>query len=118
MNNERSDIRNRMIELGIDVILEHRVTEFANGKAQAASVYRESTVISVECGSLVVVGARKPDDSLFRELNSFDVQFLRAIGDCRAPGSIAHAVYSGHEYARMIDSEEADQPFEWERPRL
>jgi dimethylamine/trimethylamine dehydrogenase len=118
MNNERSDIRNRMIELGVGIILEHRVTGFSSGQVDLASVYGDGAATSVECGSLVVVGTRRGNNGLFGELKDAGMQSLRNIGDCRAPGSIAHAVYSGHEYARTIDSEASDQPFEWERPRL
>jgi dimethylamine/trimethylamine dehydrogenase len=118
MNNERSDIRNRMIELGVDVVLEHRVTGFGSGEADVACIYGDGATTSVECGSLVVVGTRKGNDRLFMELREAGMQSVRNIGDCRAPGSIAHAVYSGHECARTIDGEASDQPFEWERPRL
>jgi dimethylamine/trimethylamine dehydrogenase len=68
---------------------------------------------SIECASLVIVGGRTPEDALFQELNADQVLLadsgistVRSIGDCRAPGAIAHAVYSGHECAR------------WERPEL
>jgi len=118
MNNELSDIRNRMIELGVAVILEYHVTGFNNGAVQLASVYREGDVMSTDAGSLIIVGTRIGSDSLFQELKSAGMQSVRSIGDCRAPGSIAHAVYSGHEYARTIDADGSNERFEWERPRL
>jgi dimethylamine/trimethylamine dehydrogenase len=125
MNNELVDIRNRMIELGIRIVLEHHVSGFSDGSVQLASVYRDGGVMSVDCASLLVVGARVGNDSLFRELNSdadrlanAGISSLRSIGDCHAPGAIAHAVYSGHECARTIDAGDADERFNWERPRL
>jgi len=125
MNNELTDIRVRMIELGIGTVFEHRLTGFSDGAVQLASIYRDSDVSSIDCGSLVVVGFRSGNDRLYRELNSdadrianAGISSLRNIGDCRAPGTIAHAVYSGHECARIIDAGDDIQPFALERPRL
>lgn len=125
MNNELSEIRSRLIELGIRTELENRVTGFDNGTVELTSIYRDGTVKSIDCGALVVVGIRKPDDRLYQELIAnadgladAGIAGVRSIGDCRAPGAIVHAVYSGHECARTIDSLNADEPVAWERPRL
>ena len=125
MSNELADIRGRMIDLGIGIVLEHHLTGFGDGAAQLASIYRASDVRSIDCGSLVVVGVRAGNDRLFQELNSDPDRYrnagitsVQSIGDCRAPGTIAHAVYSGHECARNIDAGESVQPFSLERPRL
>ena len=125
MNNEMGNIRVRMIELGIGTVFEQYLTGFSDGTAQMASIYRDSDVSSIDCGSLVVVGIRAGNDNLFQELNSgtdriadAGISSLRNIGDCRAPATIAHAVYSGHECARIIDAGDAVQPFLVERPRL
>ncbi len=32
---------------------------------------------------------------------------IQRIGDCKAPGLIAHAVYDGHRTARRIDGDQA-----------
>ena len=110
MNNELSEIRSRMIELGVRVELENTVSAFANGKVELTSIYRDKTVRSIDCTSLVIVGARKPNDALYQELladpdklKDAGIEDVRSIGDCRAPGAIVHAVYSGHECARTID---------------
>jgi dimethylamine/trimethylamine dehydrogenase len=125
MSNELADIRTRMIELGIGTVLEHRLTGFSDGAVQLTSIYRGSDVSSIDCGSLLVVGTRTPNDGLFQELDSdpdriadAGISTLRSIGDCRAPGTIAHAVYSGHECARTIDAGDAAPPLQWERPAL
>jgi dimethylamine/trimethylamine dehydrogenase len=125
MNNELAEIRSRMIELGIRTELESTVTGFGNGAVELTSIYRDRTVRSIDCGSLVVVGVRKPDDGLYRELMAdadaladAGIAGVRSIGDCRAPGAIAHAVYSGHECARTIDSPDPVGPILWERPQL
>ncbi len=125
MNNELADIRARMIELGIGTVTEHQVTAFSDGTLHLASIHRGGAVESRECGSLVVVGTRVVNDQLFQELRSdqqriadADITSLRSIGDCRAPATIAHAVYSGHECARTIDAGDAAQPIRWERPSV
>jgi len=88
-------------------------------------IKRGSDVSSIDCRSLVVVGVRTADDRLFQELHSNTDQIAyasmrssRRTGDCRAPGTIAHAVYSGHECARNIDAGDSIQSFELERLRL
>ena len=125
MNNEMGNIRVRMIELGIGTVFEQYLTGFSDGTAQMASIYRDSDVSSIDCGSLVVVGIRTAKDNLFQELKSdtdriadAGISSLRNIGDCRAPATIAHAVYSGHECARIIDAGDTVQPFAVERPAL
>ena len=125
MNNELAEIRSRMIEIGVRVELENTVTAFAQGSVELTSIYRDKTVRSLECASLVVVGARKPNDALYQELvagsdNLADagIADVRCIGDCRAPGAIVHAVYSGHECARTIDSGSVTEPVLWERPQI
>jgi dimethylamine/trimethylamine dehydrogenase len=125
MNNEFTDIRMRMIELGIGMVFEYYLTGFSDGAVQLSNIYLGSDVRSIDCGSLIVVGVRIGNDHLYQELNSdadrianAGIISLRSIGDCRAPGTVAHAVYSGHECARTIDSGDSVPPFEFERPRL
>ncbi len=125
MNNEMGDIRRRMIELDITTVFEHYLTGFDQGTVRLASIYRESDVKSINCGSLIVVGIRTGNDGLYQELKSdtdritdAGIISVRSIGDCRAPGAIVHAVYSGHECARTIDAGDTIQPIAWERARL
>ena len=125
MNNELDEIRKRMIEVGVVTVFEHHLCGFSNGVVQLASIFRDSDVRSIDCGSLVVVGVRTANDNLYRELKSDADQLkesgiitLRNIGDCRAPGAIVHAVYSGHEWARNIDAGDSMPPMKWERARL
>jgi len=125
MSNELGEIRRRMMDLDIATVFEQYLTGFSNGAVELTSIYRDSDVSSMNCGSLVVVGVRTGNDSLFLELNSDSdrianagMSSLRSIGDCRAPGAIAHAVYSGHECARTIDAGDAIPSVKWERPSL
>jgi dimethylamine/trimethylamine dehydrogenase len=119
MNNESACIRERMIDLGIELRLEQLVTGFEDGKAEARSVYKGGSSSEIECGTLIIVGVRAGNDKLHIELASnADLESVRSIGDCQAPGAIVHAVYSGHEYARLLNTDEASQPFLRERPEL
>ena len=125
MNNELANIRVRMIDLGISVVLEQYVTGLTNGSVELTNIYRDGDVSLIDCGSLVVVGVRKSHDDLYKELNSdpdriadAGIGSLQCIGDSRAPGAIVHAVYSGHECARTIDAGDSIQSIKWERPRL
>ena len=125
MNNEMADIRVRMIDLGIDTVFEQNLQGFSDGVVQLSSIYRASDVHHIDCGSLLVVGVRKGNDGLYQELNSQAERITQAglisvqnIGDCRAPGAIVHAVYSGHECARTMDAGDTLQAMKWERARL
>ena len=125
MNNELAEIRSRMIELGIRIELETLVTGFVDGLVELTSIYRDRTVRTVECGALVVVGVRQADDRLYRDLvadgdalGRAGIASVRSIGDCRAPGAIVHAVYSGHECARTIDGADEAEALRWERPKI
>ena len=60
---------------------------------------------------MLIVGLRIPNDSLYQTLISNPNATLAAgiksvdrIGDCLAPGAIVHAIYSGHDYARNLDT--------------
>jgi len=125
MNNELGNIRARMIELGIGTVFENYLTGFSDGLAQLASIYPGGGVSSIDCRSLVIVGGKGRNDHLYQELEAdpdriteVGITSLRSIGDCRAPGAIAHAVYSGHECARTIDTRDSAIPFQLERPML
>ena len=116
MNNEMGDIRRRMMDLEVTLVFEQLVTGFSGGSVEINSIYRRGEPTTIACQSLVVVGVREGDDSLYNDLKSAGVPSVRQIGDCRAPGAIVHAVYAGHECARTIDVDEP--PYSWERPRL
>jgi len=125
MTNEAVRIRERMIELDVATLLEHRIRGFADGVVEAASIYPGGDTRTIECGALLVVGARAVNDGLYRDLAGdgarladAGIRSVRSIGDCRAPGAIVHAVYSGHECARTIESGDGAPGMAWERARL
>ena len=85
---------------------------------QLSSIYPGGGSSSLDCGSLLVVGNRTGNDDLYKELQDAGLESVRSIGDCRAPGAIAHAVYSGHECARTIDLGDDIEQVARERPDL
>ena len=118
MNNEMADIRRRMIDLDVNVVLESALSDYTDGAVQLRSIYASGLSHSIECASLIVVGKKVPNDSLFAELRDADLQKVHRIGDCNVHGAIAHAVYSGHECARTIDGATGSDEFSWEPPAL
>ena len=65
-------------------------------------------------GTVVSVTARLPEDALYQSLKASPgaLKSVRAIGDAHAPGTIAAAVYAGHEWARELDAPPpAEVPF-------
>ena len=125
MNNESWRIRGRMIELDIKLLLEHYLIGMDESHLQLTSIYSDSEITTIEAGSLIIVGVRTSEDTLYKELiarSEFSehsgVSNIKSIGDCVAPGTIAHAVYSGHEHGRNIDKQTSDIRYQVERPSL
>ena len=65
--------------------------------------------------AVVMVTARRPNDTLYRELKmrleSGATDALKSVtrfGDCEAPAIIAAAVYAGHRYAREFEDPQGD----------
>jgi dimethylamine/trimethylamine dehydrogenase len=66
----------------------------------------------------VIVGLRRPEDSLYRAFMERRPDWAEAglksvarIGDALAPGAIVHAVHSGHLYARELDETPTPLPY-------
>ena len=78
------------------------------------NVYSSETS-NVECSTLVMVAGRRPNHDLYQALKEGLLQEtprVYPIGDCRAPGTIAAAVFSGHQFARDLSMDVADKaPF-------
>jgi dimethylamine/trimethylamine dehydrogenase len=89
----------------------HGLASFNGREAQVECTYTgERKSISVE--AVVTVTMRSPNDSLFQQLQQavgstgdYQPDSITRIGDCLAPSIIAGAVFSGHRYARELDTE-------------
>ena len=115
-------INARLAEFGVAVVTNHAVTGFDGEVVELCAVYG-GAVARRPAAALVMVTARIPDDGLYHDLMADEAALAAAgiasvarIGDCRAPGTIAAAVHSGHACARALDTPDpGDVPFRRER---
>jgi dimethylamine/trimethylamine dehydrogenase len=122
---EQARIQTRLIELGVNIIPLRNLKAFDGNSATLECVYTGSES-EMEVDGLVMITARLPNDALYYEMASHTdalsdagIQSLTRIGDCLTPGTIAHAVYSGHKFAREFDEPDlGDVPFKRERVTL
>ena len=119
---EQVKIERRLVELGVDILVRHRLKAVDDGAVELVETLKGATVPLN--GALVSVTARLPRDELYHALlgepdalAGAGIQSVRRIGDCHGPATIAAAVYEGHRYARELDTK-ADPdavPFKRER---
>ena len=110
MTSEQAQIQRRMLEVGVRIITAHGLSAFNGREAQVECIYTGG-LKTIEVEAVVTVTMRKPDETLFRQLQQrieIDTDFkpdsLSRIGDCEAPSIIAGAVFAGHRYARELDT--------------
>ncbi len=113
MSNEQPQVHRALATAGIALHTLSRVTEFGAGSVTLANQFTGVTTRR-PCGTLVIVGARFANATLYAELTTRAEDLARAgirsvtrIGDALAPGAIVHAVYGGHRYARELDADPA-----------
>ncbi|QEX19425.1 methylamine [Hypericibacter terrae] len=107
---EQEKIQKRLIELEVGIVANHNLARVGAGHVELACVFTDR-IARHEAGSVVMVTARLPNDGLYHELmaapdalGKAGIKSVTRIGDCLAPGMIAHAVYSGHRHARELDA--------------
>jgi dimethylamine/trimethylamine dehydrogenase len=111
-------IQKRLRELDVRLVTAHNLVAIERDGVLVHCVYT-GRPLQIEAASIVLVTSRLPNDALYAELHEREAQWADAgiervdrIGDCLAPGLIAHAVYSGHRHARELDEPPADEvPF-------
>ena len=108
---EQGRIQARLIDLGIELVLGKKIATISDEEVELSCIY-SGTRSWIECATPVLVTMRDPIDDLYRALQEdagalrdAGVHSVTAIGDCRAPGLVAAAVYGGHKYARELDTE-------------
>ena len=111
-SNEVTEIKLRLLEKGIKVITDHRIIEIEESSVRINHQVSNKQK-DIARASLVLVGNRKQNDSLYKSLNSNQeaikqsgIKSLNNIGDSNAPGAVVHAVYAGHLYANTFDQED------------
>jgi dimethylamine/trimethylamine dehydrogenase len=108
---EQGRVQRRLMELDVQLITTHGLASFNGREAQIECAYTCERK-SLEVEAVVTVTMRSPNDALFHELqqcvadtHDYRPDSLTRIGDCLAPSIIAGAVFSGHRYARELDTE-------------
>lgn len=101
---EQHRIQSRILGAGIHLATGTSLAAVQDDHVVVESVHTGETC-DIEAVAVVMTTSRQPVDNLFTSLA--DRIAIARIGDCVAPGTIAAAVYSGHQFARELD---ADRP--------
>jgi dimethylamine/trimethylamine dehydrogenase len=120
---EALPIARRLAKLGVEVV---PYTNIGGRDAQRVLLVNELTGAVTErpARAVVSVTARLPVDDLYVALEAMPERLAQAgiasvtrVGDCYAPGTIQAAVYSGHRFARELDTAPTEGvPFRRELP--
>lgn len=122
---EQTRVQRRVMESCAAVHTAAALSRVQDGTAHLACTYtgRET---AVKADAIVTVTGSLPRDELYHALRKLPAETLAAgirrvvrIGDCLGPGIIAAAVYSGHLFARTLDTALTDHaPFRRENVEL
>ena len=111
MTNEQPYVHRALHERNIDITTMSLLKDFDGQKVRLENIFT-GAAHSLEVQSVVIVGHRQPRDEIYQELMARKDEFADAgiksverIGDALAPGAIVHAVYSGHQYAQLLDND-------------
>jgi len=103
---EQSRVHKRMLSLDVELLTSRALETAGAGSARLACAHGGAP-IDIACGSLVLVTARNPDDSLFHALREAGVPVSRA-GDCYGPSTIAAATHAGRRFAEEFGEKALD----------
>ncbi|HET7757157.1 MAG TPA: FAD-dependent oxidoreductase [Steroidobacteraceae bacterium] len=111
MSNEQPQIHRALHRAGVALHTLARVSAYRPGEVVLAGQFTGAET-ALPCRSLLLVGARRPNDALYHELTGAPDGLAQAgiasvtrIGDALAPGALVHAVYGGHRFARELGEE-------------
>ncbi|MEM9270135.1 MAG: NADH:flavin oxidoreductase, partial [Pseudomonadota bacterium] len=107
---EQGFIHKRLAEMGVEIVLNRGVVEVTQGAVVTNCVFTDQTR-QEETDAVVMVTSRTSREALYQALISRQAEWsdrgirsIQIIGDANAPGPIAWATYAGHNYARLLDS--------------
>ena len=117
---EQALIVRRLVARGVQWHVNWSLDNIKDGRAVFKCAFTSEPIGSIGFSSLVLVGARTPNDTLLGQLRTrIEVERLWAIGDCLSPGTIQAAVFSGHRIARLLNGDNlAGSSFRREEARL
>ena len=105
---EYRHVRKRLAELGVGIHVSKTVAGYSGRTLCLQDAWSEAP-LELDADAVVSVTARLPEDRLFLSLREREADWndaglvsARRIGDCEAPGLIAHAVYAGHALAQGL----------------
>ena len=106
---EQAEIHKRLVEMGVEIILNKAVSEIFADKVETQCTFSGQTSYHA-CDGVVLVTAQCPEDNVWQELKArknewsdHGIKSIKVFGDAEAPGPIAWATYAGHRYARELD---------------
>ncbi len=123
---EQATIHARLVETGVDIILNRGVVEIGVDHVVSNCVYTGQTRTHA-CDAVVMVASRIGNDAVYTNLIAREAEWVDAgiktvkmFGDAEAAGPIAWATYAGHRYARELDGQDIgdDLPFRREITEL
>ncbi len=125
---ESGRIHARLLRAGVTLRTSRTLTAVGPGAVTTACVFTgdEADADRIVADSVVMVTARLPRAELAdgllaarAEWPAAGIRSVTAIGDCRAPSTIAAAVFAGHRYARELgEPPVGDVPFRRELTAL
>ena len=108
---EHSEIHKRLVSLGVRIVLNSNLSRIGADTVEICGLFGES-VRQLPAAGVVLVTMRMPNDALYHDLQALAstaqgaMASINTVGDCRTPGLIAEAVFSGHSAARNLDAED------------
>ena len=122
---EQEKIQRRVLEAGVEVVANANLAVVRPGAVELSCVFTGRRHVRA-ADAVVMVTARLPNDGLHEALLAQGardaLRSLVRVGDCLAPGTIGHAVFSGRRAAEGLDEPAADilafrtEPVATERP--
>lgn len=118
---EQATIHARLVEMGVEIVLNRGVTRIAADHVVSDCSYtgREQ---AFECDAVVMVASRLGNDKIYQDLMEkkdvwadAGILSVRMFGDAEAAGPIAWATYAGHRYARELDEPETGDALPFRR---
>lgn len=109
MTNEQPFVHQALDRCNVDIYTQKLLSDFDGKQAHLSNIFTQNAE-RVAAKSIVIVGLRLPNDTLYHalmaraeEFSDAGIKSVEPIGDTLAAGALVHAVYSGHSFARQLD---------------
>ncbi len=112
---EQFHIQQRLLDVGVEIIVAHNLAKVGKENATLSCIYSGKET-EIGANAVVPVTSRDSRNGIVLALQERageyaerGIKSIEEIGDCYAPGTIAMATYSGHQYARQMDNPECQK---------